>query len=410
MAEEARPFALAPAYANNRGVLPFGTRDADAVFRNNSRSLYTDATARFNGQAVMLHGFLQLLRLRANQADFKPLFEVPADLNDPMNVNNLVYLLDSYGQLDLAHLRAFSETFVDAENRAAQDNMMASIAIMESLTEDAMNRISAWQQDYMVGPNNTISALCLVKVIIREARADSNFRVTAIRTNLSSLDEHFKLQGWSVTKLNTFIQGELMELRAYNETTKDLISNLFKAYLSAPDEEFVRLMRDQRTLFYHGATLTHDQLMNYAADQYKMMVEEKTWAAPSKDQVKLLALEAQIKSLTSKGKAVTSNDGKGKGKGGKGGKATGRPDWASTKPTADEIKAGNKKKVDGVEYTWCDNHGWSKHSTNECRAVKPTKAPSDANAQDDKSNGHKILRALNAITTDEGESEDENEA
>jgi hypothetical protein len=408
MAANVVNFALAPAYANNRGVLQFGTREADAVFRNNTRSLYTDATSRFNGQAVMLHGFLQLLRLRATQADFHPVFQVPADLNNPLDVNNLINFLDGYGQLELPHLRAFAITFVDAENRAAQDNFMATIAIMESLTEDAMNRISAWKQDYTVGPHNTISAVCLVKVLIRESRADSNFRVTVIRTNLSSLDEHFKEQGWSVTKLNTFIQGELMELRAYNETTNDLIPNLFKAYLSAPDEEFVRIIRDQRTLFFNGGAMTHDQLMTYAANQYKMMVEDKTWAAPSKDQVKLLALEAQLKKLNDK---KGSNRAAGQGNNGKGNNRGDRPEWMSVKPTAEEIAAGYKKKVNDVEYKWCDHHQWSKHATHDCRAKdKPNKAPLANKSPTDHQNGHKILRALNAITTGDDESDNENEA
>jgi hypothetical protein len=122
----------------------------------------------------------------------------------------------------------------------------------------------------------------------------------------------------------------------------------------------------------------------------------------------LLALKAQLRKLNNKkGRDCKST----KGNISKGNPHGDRPDWMSVKHSAEEIAAGYKKKVDNVEYQWCDHHQWSKLAKQECHAKdKPNKAPLASHLPTNSPKGHKTLRALNAIASRMDELDKEKEA
>jgi desulfoferrodoxin (superoxide reductase-like protein) len=272
--------------------------------------------------------------------------------------------------------------------------------------------IGVWADDYTI--EGEIQTLLLLKVIIRESRGDTNHRKLVLRQQLSSLDVKLESLGWSITKLHTHVKDTVEDLTALGETTQDLLANLFKAYAKVPDDEFVLYVNTKRQLYDEGTNYTPEQIMTFAGDKYKQRVEDKTWIAPSKDQEKIVALEAAVAKLTKKTKTTsnvttTSNNNSGPQ----------RAEWQMIKPTEAEIKNKYTKKVDGKVFKWCNKHGfWSKHSTEQCRLPdknstndedeqKP-KAKSKSTTTTTQNKKAKLVQALESIhDVDDGMETDE---
>jgi len=63
------------------------------------------------------------------------------------------------------------------------------------------------------------------------------------------------------------------------------------------DTEFVDYIKYHEQQYDDGITITEDHLMHIALNKYKMMIEQKTWNAPTEEQEKIIALEARIDKL-----------------------------------------------------------------------------------------------------------------
>ena len=67
---------------------------------------------------------------------------LPSPLRNPANdaagnPTERLFFPDHYGEFDLEHLTLYSSTFVDEENRLAQNNFQICTSILASLSEDA---------------------------------------------------------------------------------------------------------------------------------------------------------------------------------------------------------------------------------------------------------------------------------
>jgi hypothetical protein len=89
-----------------------------------------------------LYQFLQSLS-NSNQdigwSSHEGILMIPEDLTsiDPI----LHYLVDNHGVVSLARIRAFKETYIDGQNRAAQDNYMLYKCLMNSISKEGENKI-----------------------------------------------------------------------------------------------------------------------------------------------------------------------------------------------------------------------------------------------------------------------------
>jgi hypothetical protein len=152
--------------------------------------------------------------------------------------------------------------------------------------------------------------------------------------------------------------------------------------------------------------------MHQAQNKYKAMIDDKTWAAPTKEEEKIIALEAKITKLTSKKnpqkdkkKGQRGHKNKSKGKNTKNGNQDGqngytKPAW-QTKPPTDNEK-GKSKKVNKKEYWWCPNHkSWCRHKPDECRGVGNQNTNTNNNSRDNNSNKNndRQIRLTNALET-----------
>ena len=393
-------FAWCPATANNRAVIDYTTREGQNLFNGNTACLYSDKTVCFSAQAEGLQGFLNHMIYRTKQADWQELFDVPVDFHLADGVE--LPFLTNYGQFTLDYLTDYiTEEHLLLNDRWQQDNFQCQTCIFKSLSEEALNRINLCEDDFTIA--NQVQSLLLMKVIIRESRVETPHRTRIIRQNLSSMDVQFKKQGYDVDKLNTYVLGQLADLAAMGESSTDVVANLFKAYLSAPDEEFTRYISNKQSLADEGEEMNSAHLMVLAGNKYKGRIEAGTWNAPNKDQVKLLALAAELEHVkklipTAKHRSTTSsNNTKITNDSTKTKKPFTHAEWQTVKPTALEIQNKYTKKVGGKEYKWCAKHAfWCSHSTAECRkpdATSTDQAPKDAS--DEQKN--KIVAAFNAI-------------
>jgi hypothetical protein len=276
---------------------------------------------------------------------------------------------------------------------------------MATLTKEAKSRIVLQKDQYNV--NDIPSGVLLLRLVIQESSIDTNATTRFLREQLSSLNNLMTEKESNVIEFNESVRGLLDSLASRGETTQDLLSNLFKGYEAASDEQFVKYILKKQDDYDEGSDITPDKLMLLAAQKYRTLLQAGKWNAPDEKMQKIIALEATIKKLQ-KGSKPSKDKKPNAEKNKKGNKEkeekskTLKPDWMMVKPKEGEPK---KKTVDGKEYHWCPNHeSWTRHSPEECKGK-------GAGANNKPQKGKKgkpkpklsISRALQAITEDDGE-------
>ena len=107
------------------------------------------------------------------------------------------------------------------------------------------------------------SGVVLLKIIIRESHIDTNATTMHIREKLSELDKYLETVGYNVVNLNDHAKDLMNSLRARGESSTDLVSNLFKAYKSAPDKNFRRYIAAKEDDYNEGYNMTPDSRRNH---------------------------------------------------------------------------------------------------------------------------------------------------
>jgi hypothetical protein len=369
-------FALAPALVDN-DVIDYSTAAGAKLYAKATEPLKD----LYDGNESDLGLFLQQVRTRAEVFGWNHILAVPPDLANP---DETVDLILHYGELSLEQVRAFAQTWFNNQSRAAQDDAQLYHCLRKSLTKEAETNIVLFQEDYIIGDRSC--GLALLKVIVREAYVDTNATILHIREQLNSLDLHIVKLGYHIEKFNAKVKTYQRGLAARGASTSDLLSNLFKAYKAVPDVEFTDYIRYHETRYDDGETITPERLMHLALNKYKMRVEKNLWNAPTEEQAKIIALEAQLekfikargKQQSGSGKPGISNKGKGKqGNKGQDGQPYVKPAWMKVAPKQGE---STKKTVDSKIYWWCTNHkSWCRHSTDKCKGRNLKQRPQQTN-------------------------------
>lgn len=384
MAQQQGDFALVPADAAG-DVFDYTTREGLEIYKTATKPLYSSDEDQFGVEASGLQTFLGLLVIRSILTSWT--LTVPDDIQDPNSPTK--HLIHQHGEISLQHIHDYVSTFVNQNNRLAQENMQMVQAILNSLSIAGFNKVQVWQTDWTV--HDLPAALLLIKVIIREAFIDTNATTRILREKLSSLPEQLQLLNNDITALNSFVMVTLNQLAARGETSTDLLANLFKGYLPTGDRVFTAYIEKKQEEYDEGATMRHTQIMEKAANKYKTMVENGTWMAPSLEEKKIVALEAKVQTLQrsarkpqpsgktqqSRKPAPGKQQGKGNQKGGPKTKPKDKPiieAWMTKHPGEEFISRGLPKVVNGKEYWWCKNHKrFVRHTTAQCKLqAQPT--------------------------------------
>ena len=385
-------FALAPGLAEV-GVLDYSTASGAKIYRAATQPLMEDL---FDCEPQGLKVFLACLEDRSIINGWDPILDIPENaLNPNDNLRNLIH---KFGQITLQEVQDHARLYVGYQERAAQDSMQLYQCLMASLSKEAKAKVMVWKEEYMIA--GFPSGAALLKIIIRESHIDTRATVRHIRDKLSSLDLYLPTIGNDIIKFNTYVKDLLDSLYARGETTHDLLANLFKAYKAASDKTFVEYIRKKEDQYDEGEDIDVNLLMLQAGNKYKTMIQQGTWAAPSAEEEKIIALEAKIQQMqkgTSK-KNKKGNQNKGNGKKGSSNNRK-KPAWMTKEPAQNEMN--KSKKVNNKEYWWCKTHkSWCRHKDSECKGLG-IKVPSAKNtsASENTDNDNQKVKLANALAS-----------
>ena len=114
---------------------------------------------------------------------------------------------------------------------------------------------------------------------------------------MSNLDEYITTIGCDIIKFNEHVKHLIEQLNARGGETQDLLTNLFKAYVSVKDARFVDYVNEKLSQYEEGEPMEADQLMTWTANKYKNMIIQYQWEAPSPHDATIQALESKVEKL-----------------------------------------------------------------------------------------------------------------
>ena len=173
---------------------------------------------------------------------------------------------------------------------------------MNSLTQAGKDKVRLWSDQFIL--NGRESGILLLKVIIRESHLDTNATTNLIRTQLSNLDEYITTIRCNIIKFNEHVKHLLEQLNARGRETQDLLTNLFKAYMSIKDVHFVDYVNEKLSRYEEGELMEADQLMTLTVNKYKNMMIKNQWEAPSPHDATIQAPISKVEKLQRELKCV----------------------------------------------------------------------------------------------------------
>lgn len=394
-------FALSPALYDN-GVIDYSTTAGQKLYKQGVEKLQEEL---FDVDSKGIHSFLNALGDRAMVAGWAHILNIPLDISTPNS--DLIDLVTQYGEIGLNQICNHVNTYANQQVRAAQDSMQLYHCLMGSLSQEGRNKVTVYKNEYthLGFPSGAL----LLKIIIRESYIDTRATVRHLRAKLSALPQYLGTINYDISLFNRYVLDLLQQLSARGETTQDLLANLFEAYKGVNDKDFVSYIKIKENDYDEGKDVSANTLMQLAQQKYKIMVDEKTWAIPSKEEEKIQALEAKLSKLSGKknppgnnrsgkqGKSTKKQDGK-QNQGRQSNKD--KPAWM-TKPPPNKDK-NKSKKVDNKEYWWCPNHkSWVRHKASECRGV-------NSSSQQQNNNRNEQQRSSNNTTQNQENSNTDN--
>ena len=364
-------FGLTPALAS-RGVIDYQSRSGERLYASATKQLEDE---KYDGEATGLHQFLESLEKRASNFGWDTGIMMIPNANGPPSS-----LLRDYGTIEIQNIRQHEISYITSPTREAQDTNLLHECIMNSISREGRAKITIWKNDYMV--NGYPSGNLLLKVLMRECHLDTNATSGGIGEKLSSLDEYLPKVGYDVLKFNMYVKNLVIQLKARGESSNDLLTNLFKGYLAATDKSFVAYIDKKLELYEEGSDISPDQLMLWARQKYDLLREKGTWNAPTEEEEKIIALEAQVKKMEkqikekSKEKSQSSNR-----RGSNDRRATSsqarkeKPEWFTKEPE-DPTK---KVMWNNKEWNWCGKatggkcESFVRHPPKQCKGIKKRK-------------------------------------
>ena len=272
-------------------VIDLTTREVVKLYQNATRSFYSDPADCFNCEAPGLHGFLKEVEGRASRFGWcVAILEIPNDITNPFRGTK--NLLTHYGELSLDHLRAWETTYLHGISQAAQDTAHLHLCHMNSLTQASKEKVRLWSDQFIL--NGRESGILLLKIIIRKSHLDTNATTNSIRTQPSNLDEYITTIGCDIIKFNEHVKCLLEQLNAYGGETHDLLTNLFKTYVSIKDARFMDYVNEKLSRYEEGEPMEADRLMTLTANKYKNMMIQNQWEAPTPHDATIQALQSKV--------------------------------------------------------------------------------------------------------------------
>ena len=366
----AMAFAISPANAHANNIVNFATAAGAKLYKQATTGLF-DGGDLYDLHAERLKTFLDSFQDRIVEQSWTSTFSIPEHIVVPPAAGPAPppapthLLTQAYGRVSLAQVRTYVDSFI-GQNRISQNSYMSYMCLMASLNEDAKAQVNLRREDFII--DDVGSGPLLLKVIISLAYVDTEATVMVLRQRLSDLHIHIADFNGDIIKFNSYVKATLQGLHARGERTLDLLPNLFKAYETVSDENFLEMIRCRKNAYEEGDSpnLSATQLMDWARLKYQGLVEAKKWQALSERDQKIIALEAKVKKME-KGKTAPLSTTKGSKQGKQKTKESAKESWLTIGPHEGGPEV---KEVNGKMYYWCKWHEkWSlnkKHTSDTC--------------------------------------------
>jgi hypothetical protein len=149
---------------------------------------------------------------------------------------------------------------------------------MASLTSEVKKKVMIWADQYQVKINGArYNGVALLKIVIRESHLDTNATTNQIRTKLYNLDSYIITIDSDIGNFNQNVKLLIQSLSARNQTTSDLLINLFKEYGAVSDKTFRAWLTCKQDNHKEGNEITPDDLMVSAKNKYKQRYGRKRY-------------------------------------------------------------------------------------------------------------------------------------
>ena len=384
-------FSLTPANANP-DILDYSSKAGYSIWTSGTAPLSNDL---FDCNPDGLCDFLELVDHRSTVMGWKNnLLGIPQDINDPMA--KWTDFISSYGTIDLEHLQRYARTYAGQPSRVAQDSMMLYTCLHASLSRVGRNKVTIYAKEYTI--DEFKDGVLFLKIIIRQSSIDTNATTASIRNQLADIGTYLATVNFDITKMNKRVNLLLEALQARGGTTHDLLNNLFRAYRTVKDREFIRYMTQKESNFKEGTIeLNASKLMLLAENKFKTLTEKGEWQAPSAEEEKIVALRAELEALKRKrdgNKGQQNQSGKHNARRGKRDRDKSNrkdnearrrnrqaPEWVNQLPKPGEP---TQKEVDGKTWYVCEHHKkWCLHRTEDCKkkGLENNKGPGKKQAE-----------------------------
>ena len=172
-------FALTPGQIQSNNIIDYSTEVGRKLYKGATEPLKT----AHDLSADNLRDFLKLLEQRADIYDWNTILEIPDEQEE-----EYTHMLRQYGSVTMEQVKNHARTYVNVQCRAAQDSQQLADCILNSLTVEARNTITLYDDEYVI--SGKVSGVCLLKVVIRESHIDTNATTRILREELNKLDTY----------------------------------------------------------------------------------------------------------------------------------------------------------------------------------------------------------------------------
>jgi hypothetical protein len=378
-------YALSPARTNADQFIDYTTADGKKLFKAATEPL----SIKFDVEGKNVNMFNELLLTRANMAGWDSgqgdILTIP-DANG--NDRNLI---TEYGRLTMEEITTHVRTYVlpaqgqqaPPANRRAQNDYQLFLCLSTSLTEAGHIKLLAERDRYTI--NGHRSGSLYFKLLMKKAIIDTRATASQLRTNLINLDSYMNVVDSNIRLFNQYVKINSEGLKARGESNDDLMVNLFRGYMQAMDQEFVKYIKDKKNSYDEGADIDADRLMELALNKYENLVTEGQWRALTPADEKLEALNATVDKLKDENLRLSKSlkTKQQKGKGDQESKNKNKPkkkpnknkkrqnedmSWKKKPPKEGEPTT---KQVQNNTWHWCLDHlAWVLHHPSECRLAQ----------------------------------------
>ena len=376
---EADPVPAVSIRPSFKGLLDWSKKEHMRYWEEGVKPVMED----YSMDAMSKSAFVLLTKLRAQDYQW----------SDPQGLGVLdieigrtfLPLLDHYGSIPVATLRATLIDWVTLPTRGAQDDAMIYQCIRKSLSQDALLRVFKKKELFEITTLSGVhtSGILFLKVVLDESSLTSNATVMKFKKELNNLPELFASHKWNVPKFNEAVMSVEQSLTQYGSGAPDLLHQLLPAYLECPEQKFKQYIEAKKNAHEDGTVvLTATSLMDFAQAKYLTQKDQGEWntEADKATEKSIFALEGRIKTITRELKKAKTKKGVHKGKSPKKAKVKSPKKDDGWKFKAPRSNEAVETEIDGKEWHWCavktgappsgGCNMWTRHTPAQCKGYK----------------------------------------